>query len=365
MSFAILGLGTALPPQRIEQTRAAEAARILCCETDEQVGMLTKLYEHSGIDSRHIVIGVDVIDDIVNGTQVTSSPFVPANSSNLGPTTAQRMKTYRKEALPLACRAARDALADSRVEPTEITHLVTVSCTGFAAPGVDLGLIEELALPRSVERTHVGFMGCHGAVNGLRVARAYGDADPKARVLLCCIELCSLHFHYQFNLKKNVANALFADGAAAVVGASSLEGGWRVAATGSHLFADSARAMTWTIGGHGFDMTLSSGVPDLIASGLRPWLEDWLAGHGLKVGDVGSWAIHPGGPRILDAVEETLCLPAGSVDVPRQVLAEHGNMSSATVLFIVDRLRRQGARLPCVALAFGPGLVVEAALFNA
>jgi predicted naringenin-chalcone synthase len=210
-------------------------------------------------------------------------------------------------------------------------------------------------------------MGCHGAVNGLRVADAFAGSDPSARVLLCAVELCSLHYFYGWDPAKVIANALFADGAAAVVGGPSAAAppdAWAVAGTASRLLPDSADAMTWTVGDHGFEMTLSKRVPRLIAAHVRPWLEGWLAGHGLTTTAVASWALHPGGPRILEAVEEGLNLPRVAAAVSREVFAECGNMSSPTLLFILDQLRAAGAPRPCVALGFGPGLVAEAVLFR-
>ena len=267
----------------------------------------------------------------------------------------------------MAVRAARTALEESGVDPTDLTHLVTVSCTGFQAPGVDIGLIKELELPSSVERTHVGFMGCHGAFNGMRVARAFADSVPNARILLCATEICSIHYHYPWNPKRIVGNALFGDGAAALVGVSDQlapKDAWREVANGSRLFANSEFAMTWTIGNHGFEMNLSAKVPQLIATNVRPWLEDWLKCQGLALGDVASWAIHPGGPRIIASVEEALGLIPGVAWASREILTNFGNMSSPTVLFILERLRREGSLRPCVALGFGPGLVAEAALFR-
>src|SRR5205807_2197806 len=163
--------------------------------------------------------------------------------------------------------AARQALAASGQRPDVITHLVTVSCTGFRAPGVDIELMQSLGLSTGTQRTHLGFMGCHGALNGLRVARAFVEADPAARVLLCAVELCVLHYHYQWDPQRMIANALFADGAAAVVGvpeAAAPPGAWRVAANGACLFPDCEDAMTWNIGDHNFEMTLSKRVPALI-----------------------------------------------------------------------------------------------------
>jgi predicted naringenin-chalcone synthase len=367
MSFAILGLGTALPPTRLPQADAERVARAMCCSTPEHAELVAALYRQTGIASRHVLFGEDVVRDVLDGTRHTGSPYLPNGPDYPGPTTHQRMQTYGEHALPLALRAAEAALADARLDPARVTHIVTVSCTGFAAPGVDVGLMKRLGLRPTVERTHVGFMGCHGALNGLRVARAFTGADPKARVLICAVELCSLHYHYGWNPKRMVANALFADGAAALVGGpaeAAPAGAWRVAASGSCLFPDCEYAMTWHVGDHGFDMTLSTRVPNLIAANLRPWAERWLGERGLTLGDIASWVIHPGGPRVLTDVEQALGLDPTRTAVSREVLGECGNMSSPTVLFLLDRLRRRGAPRPCVALGFGPGLVVEAALIE-
>lgn len=364
MSFSIFGLGTALPPGHLTQAEGLAAARVLGGPDLRDAAWLPTVYAHSGIERRHQVIGRPLVEDVLHGTRDSGSPFLPSEDG-LGPTTGERMAVYAAEAPPLAVRAAKAALAESGLDPASVTHLVTVSCTGFVAPGVDLALANGLGLRRTVERTHVGFMGCHGALNGLRVANAYAAADPAAVVLLVAVELCSIHYHYGKQPDKVVANALFADGAAAVVGkASDTPARWRVAATGSCLVPNSARAMGWVVGDHGFEMSLSKKIPDLIATHLRPWLGGWLGDNGLTLGQVGSWAVHPGGPKVLAAVEEGLGLPADALAASRAVLAECGNMSSPTVLFITDRLRRLGAPRPCVALGFGPGLVAEAVLWR-
>ena len=368
LRFAILGLGTALPATVIDQDDALHIAKSLCCRTDEQVTWLPTMYNHTGIARRHLILGPDVVRDVIDGTRHSGSPFLPTGlPEDCGPTTAERMRHYVAGAGPLALRAARQALEQSGLAARELTHLVTVSCTGFHAPGLDVALIHGLGLSPEIQRTHIGYMGCHGALNGLRVARAYAGAEPEARVLLCAVELCSLHYHYGWDPQRIIANALFADGAAAVVGArASAESAdtWGISASGSCVFPGCADAMTWTVGDNGFEMTLSRRVPGLIATNLKPWLEGWLAGQGLSVGEVRSWAIHPGGPRILDAVAESLELTAEQTADSRAVFARCGNMSSPTVLFIVDRLRRQRSPRPCVALGFGPGLAVEAALLR-
>ena len=326
------------------------------------------LYRQTEIEQRHLILGGDVVRDVLNGSRQSGSVFLPSGEpGDRGPTTRERMQVYTEEAGPLAIRAARQALQESELRPGDITQLITVSCTGFRAPGVDFELIEALGLPRTVQRTHVGFMGCHGALNGLRVANALAGSDPTARVLLCAVELCSLHYHYGWDPKRVVANALFGDGAAALAGVpaeAAPRTAWQVAATGACLFPDCAYAMTWDVGDRGFTMTLSTRVPNLIESNLRPWLEGWLSQNDLSLAEVASWAIHPGGPRVLLSVARALGLATDATTASREVLRQHGNMSSPTVLFILDLLRRQQAQRPCVAMGFGPGLAVEATLFR-
>jgi predicted naringenin-chalcone synthase len=358
MSLTIDALGTCVPPRVALQEEAAELAPRFCHADRKQARILRMLYRKSGVDQRHTVA---VRGE--TGPLVERIPYYPlaTDADDRGPTTDQRMRWYEQEAPALAFGASRAALERAGTNPSEITHLVTVSCTGFFSPGIDALLIDEVGLDRGVHRTHVGFMGCHGALNGLRAASAYAG-DSRARVLLLAVELCSLHFAYGWDPEMLVANTLFADGAAALVGRGGEDEGWSVRASGTFLMPDSAEAMTWRIGNHGFRMTLSAQVPERIRTHLADWLIPWLGSHGVALEEVGSWAVHPGGPRILDAVEAALELDADALDVSREVLRTHGNMSSPTVLFILDRMMREGRARPCVALAFGPGLVVEAAL---
>lgn len=366
MPLAILGLGTAVPDALVTQYEAHRIAEALCCETAEQATFVPAIYGGSGITNRYMCLGRAVVDDLLNGTRLSGSPYLlTGERGEKGPTTRERMKVYDTEAPALALRSCAEALSNSSTLPTQITHLVTVSCTGFAAPGFDIALVNELGLPPTVQRTHVGFMGCHGALNGLRVANAFAGADPTARVLVCSVELCSVHYHYGWDPPKVVANALFADGSGALVGAADgPAGAWRLTASGSCLVPDAADAMTWTIGDHGFGMTLSKRIPEVIGTRLRPWLDDWLAARGQSVSGIRSWAVHPGGPKVLDAVAATLKLPPEATWASREILNEYGNMSSATALFILKRMRERNAPGPCVALGFGPGLNVEVALFE-
>lgn len=370
MSLLLTGLGTALPVHSIEQEEALAIAETICRPAADDGRLVRSLYRRAGVRRRH-----SVLLENAAGTQPRQTFFAPMNGAlPPAPTTGQRMRRYEQEAGPLAARAAQQALADAQRAPAAVTHLVTVSCSGFHAPGIDIELIDTLRLSPAVARTHVGFMGCHGALNGLRVARAYVDADPAACVLLCAVELCSLHFHTGDDADKLVANALFADGAAACIGIhaplarrekTGNDRAFGLVANGSALFPAGKKAMTWRIGDEGFEMGLSPEIPALIAAHVVPWLETWLERQGLAMAAVGSWAVHPGGPRILTAFEKAAGLPPEALAVSRAVLAECGNMSSPTVLFILERMRRRGLPLPCVLLGFGPGLTVEAALIQA
>ncbi len=364
MSLAIAGIGTAVPGNRLTQKEAAAIAREFLHAGDEQLRLLPVLYRRTGVRARHSVLGG------WSGEQLAAGGGFYGRSraeGDRGPTTGARVERFVAEAAPLAAAAAEGALAEAAIDAERITHLVTVSCTGMSAPGFDLELAKRLGLSRHLARSHIGFMGCHGAMNGLRVARAFVEADPRARVLLAAVELCSLHLYYGWDPEKIVANAIFADGAAALVGVPGAEAAadsWQVEASGSHVIADSEDEMTWKIGDHGFEMTLSARVPDLVGPHVRPWLESWLAERGLAVEEVGSWAVHPGGPRILSAFQGAVGLDREALADSWEVLAEYGNMSSPTVLFIVDRLRRRAAPRPAVALGFGPGLTIEAALIR-
>lgn len=345
MSARLLGLATALPPRVWTREETFELAARCTAAGPRTSRQLAVMHRRSGVRRRHLVA-----DETLYGADE--------------PDTGERMRWYARHAPGLAHRAARDALGDAGLPAAAITHVITVSCTGFSAPGVDFALIQRLGLAPTVERTHVGFMGCHALLNALGVAAAYAR-DPAARVLVCAVELCSLHLQYGWDPERVVSHALFGDGAAAlIVGADATNDHWRLAARGSCVLPDSADAMSWNVGAHGFEMTLAARVPADIQRHLRPWLTAWLGEHGLGLEDVASWAVHPGGPRILDAVGASLGLPPDATAVSRGVLAEHGNMSSPTVAFVLERLRESGAGRPCVALGFGPGLAAEALLLR-
>ena len=367
MDVVIAGFGTALPPHQVSQQMAGSVAVSFCCEKPEQARSVEALYRAAGVETRH-----SVVLNQAEGTPSERQNFYPPRSpeSPFGPTTSERMQFFERAAGPLAVSAATQALERSGVESRAVTHLITVTCSGFSAPGFDHSLIEQLPLRATVARTQVGFMGCHAALNALRVARAFVAADSNAVVLVCCVELCSLHYQYGWDPEQVVANSLFADGAAACIVQSSdavrdeSDPPMRILSSGSVMVPNSSDAMTWRLGDHGFRMTLSSSVPGLLGTYLSPWLTEWLGNHGETPESIRTWAVHPGGPRILRAFAEAMQFDLSRLDPSREILRKYGNMSSPTLLFILNHLKEQRAPSPCVAIGFGPGLAVEATLIG-
>jgi predicted naringenin-chalcone synthase len=356
LSFQIRGIGTAVPQYVMTQAEAMDMSAQLICRNPRETRLLETMFRRAGIEKRHTCIPHRA------AFEWAGSAGGPSESA--GRTTGERMRIYATHAGPLAVQAARCSLAASGIEASQITHLVTVSCTGFDAPGIGVQLIDQLAIRRTAEQLHIGYMGCHGALNGLRAARGLVAVEPDARVLLCAVELCSLHYRFQWDSERVRGNALFADGAAALVGTAPAVDAPMVTASGSCILGDSRDSITWRIGDHGFEMTLSGQVPQLIGQQLSPWLSQWLAQQGLSPASIQGWAVHPGGPRILDAVQAALELDGEALSASRHILSQYGNMSSPTVLFVLRELQQRGASRPWVALGFGPGLTVEATLFR-
>jgi predicted naringenin-chalcone synthase len=331
---------------------------------------LPMLYRQSGIDRRFSCVEDYACDDASAFTF-----FGPDWSLDPAPTTGARNRRYRAAAVPLAERVARDAVAQAGLAPEDVTHVVAVTCTGFFAPGLDIELVRRLGLPPSTPRTVVGFMGCYAALNALRVADAFCRSTPGARVLVVCVELCTLHFRAPQTLEQAVINAIFADGAAAAVlaGRDAASAAGRLAYAGglAQMDDDSMDAMTWTIGDHGFDMGLSSRVPQVLARHLPGYVERLTAAHALAPADLDFWAIHPGGRAIVDKAQAVLGLTDDDVADSLAVLRAYGNMSSPTVLFVLQRVLARHALRPAgappqagLAMAFGPGLTLEGALFR-
>ncbi len=369
MRIVIAGVGTALPPGGATQDGALGLLIDTAHLEGDALRFARAMFERSGIERRASVLG----DDAAARAFYSSAASAPG--------TAARMALYARHAAPLAQHACTEALTAARCDGASITHLVTASCTGFNSPGVDIQLVERLGLRPDVHRVHVGFMGCHAAINALGVAaaiaRAGGLADRRARVLVACVELSSLHLQPSDRPDHIVAAALFGDGAGAcVVSAEPHDAhdahdphdahaaGIEFLNAGSIIIPGSREAMGWEIGDAGFAMTLAQSVPGLVREHVRPWLEPWLErtlGPAAGPGEL-AWCVHPGGPKVLEAVGDAMGLDPAALCFSREVLRDHGNMSSATTLFILQRMQRAGVHSACVMLAFGPGLCMEAAL---
>ncbi len=276
------------------------------------------------------------------------------------PTTAARMRMYERHATDLAVEAVE------RLGPGAVTHVVVASCTGFTAPGLDQLLIERLGLGPNVQRTLVGFMGCYAAVPALRIAHQAVLADPAARVLVVALELCTLHLQESQDIETVLSFLIFGDGAAAALVTAEPHG---LALHGFHAatIPDTQGMITWRIGDQGFDMHLSGKVPGAIATALRAEA-DRNDGGGILAGqepeDVALWAVHAGGRTVLDAVEQGLRLPERALAHSRAVLREVGNVSSATLGFVLERMLKGTETGQGVALAFGPGLCAESFRFS-
>ena len=282
------------------------------------------------------------------------------------PSTATRMRRYEQDATGLALQAVA-ALGE---DPQSFTHIVVGSCTGFTAPGLDQVLAERLGMSPAIERTLVGFMGCYAAVTTLRTAYHIVRSDPAARVLVINLELCTLHFQESPDLETVLSFMLFGDGAtAALVSAEPV--GFGMLDFRSTTLPDSAELITWRIGDQGFDMRLSGKVPGRIAMAMRGELERVDDGgllRGQATQQIDLWAVHAGGRTVLDAVEQGLRLSRDALDWSRGVLQDFGNMSSATIMFVLDRMMRgveaPGRPLNGMAMAFGPGLCAETFRFR-
>ena len=344
-------IATAVPPHDVHDTFVALARTLLPDERARTV--FERMAERSGIAHRFAVLQAGRVDQ----GEVDTAGFYRRGAF---PSTAARMRLYEEAAPALACEAA----ARLALDPREVTHLVVASCTGFSAPGLDLQIARRLGLRPDVERTLVGFMGCAAAVPALRAARHIVRSEPDARVLVVCCELSSLHLQESAALEEVLSFLLFADGAAAALVTADPHG-LALDDFRNAVIPETEGFITWHVGDTGFRMHLSGRVPGRIAAVLRDDPATLL--RDTPAPDYGLWAVHAGGRTILDAVEQGLALPPDALRHSRSVLHDFGNMSSATVLFVLARILREapppGTR--GLALAFGPGMVAESFRFRA
>ncbi len=343
-------IGTAVPPHDIHQKFVIAGARLL---SDPRMRRLfERMTEKSQIARRYSYLEPDPAPD---GTDLNG--FYRWGAF---PDTATRMLFYQRYAFDLARRAIEDLGGDALAGG--ISHIVLTSCTGFYAPGLDLEIVRHFGLGPTVERTIIGFMGCYAAINALKLARHIVRSEPSARVLVLNLELCTLHFQEVDDLNTVLSFLIFGDGCAASL-VTALPSG--IALTGFHctVVPDSEGQITWHIGRDGFDMVLSGAVPLTIQRALPGAIGAILGGR--RQDEVRFWAIHPGGRSVLDAIQAALGLDRPALAASRRVLADYGNMSSPTVVFVLKALRDgTTAGGPGCAMAFGPGLTVESFLFE-
>jgi len=346
-------IATAAPPHDVHET-FLRFGQLMLQDHPRRLALFNRMAERSGIAHRYSFLEPDP-----HGAVMDTENFYRRGAF---PDTAARMKKFEACAPVLAVQAAEKLLVGE--DRSRITHVIVTSCTGLSAPGIDLELIERCGLPPTAERTMVGFMGCYAAVNALKLARHIVRSEPGARVLAVNLELCSLHLHETEDLEEILSFLLFADGcAAALVSADPV--GVEMKSFRAALVPDTKELIRWNIRQQGFDMVLSGGVPGAIRHALTSARDDILGG----ANDIDLWAVHPGGRTVLDAVEQAFGLPPEALMASRGVLHDYGNMSSGTVMFVLDRIMRQAAdgrnagKNGC-AMSFGPGLVAETMMFR-
>ncbi|MDV8148286.1 type III polyketide synthase [Arthrobacter sp. B10-11] len=372
MTVYMRSLETAVPPTVLIQSEARDVFAAQPGLTRLGSRLVNTCFDSAAIDTRYTAVTELTKDSRADNPQF----FDPDTGLVLSPSTKVRNDIFGREATKLFVESARAALdACPGIGPADVTHLVTVSCTGFFNPGPDYKIVRALGLNPAVQRYHLGFMGCYAAFPALRAAKSFCEADPDAVVLVVCAELCSLHVRTSNDPDTIMGSALFADGAAAaVISARDIPDGTallRLDHFETVLTPVGEESMAWNIGDEGFEMVLGNYVPhiidDHIIGALEPLLSRDETLRGLPYRDITHWAIHPGGRSILDKVQSRLELTDEQLVPARETLRNFGNMSSATVLFVLKHIAglppQDGDERIC-SMAFGPGLTVETAMFT-
>ena len=353
----IISIGTAVPAYKHQQDDILSFMQKVYAMNETDKRKLKFLYHQSAIEHRY-----SVIPDY--SRQTTEWKFYP-HSETLEPfpSLELRMTLYNKYAAPLSVDAIRKCL-DGHTDPEEITHLITVSCTGMSAPGLDLQVMELMDLPKNIFRSSVNFMGCYAAIHALKIADAICNSQRDAKVMIVCTELCTLHFQKEPTGDNIASSLLFGDGSAAVIITHDNH-----SSKGLHLekfycevVPRGKKDMAWELSSTGFLMTLSGYIPDLIEEDFEPLVNRALAGTGLQIPDISRFCIHPGGKRILESIQNSLALQPGALKEGFDVLKKYGNMSSPTILFVLKELMQQtdySSHNSIFGAAFGPGLTME------
>lgn len=361
----IIKIGTALPPHCFKQKQLSDFMANLFQMSPAEQRALRMMYAKSGIERRYSAIA-----DF--GLAPEDWSFFPQDFEHESfPSIDLRMLFYMKHAVPLAIAAIENSLP-SQFNKAEITHLITVSCTGMSAPGIDIEIVQQLGLNNHIDRTSVNFMGCYASVHALKQANAIALSNPKAVVLLVSVELCTLHFQKVNNHENHTANLLFSDGAAAVLIVSDeianerKMSGLKLHSFYAALVYKGKSDMAWHLTSNGFLMVLSAYIPTLIEQDFNRFFNEALGKGNLTLNDINHWAIHPGGRRILEVVAKSIGLQNKDLAHSYEVLKNFGNMSSPTILFvlksIMDNPMEVNQTQYTFGAAFGPGLTLESVI---
>ncbi len=361
----ITALGSSVPAFRFSQEEIGGFMKRHMVLDKKGSRLVDRLVKQTRIDFRY-----SVIPDY--GREPSGFEFYPGNQAlDPFPGVGQRMQHYKSHALPLARAAALQCLEKASADAAGITHLIVVSCTGMYAPGLDIDLVRTLGMRSAVTRTCVNFMGCYAAFHALKMAASSIAADPSARVLIVCVELCSLHFQKDGPAGSALlTNMLFGDGASAALVEGEKKGDARALKLldfASELFPEGGEDMTWEIADAGFAMKLTGRVPEILKKGIKNVFDRLLEKEEHRMKPVNHYVFHPGGPRVLEMLEKALGIEEHANRRAYEILREYGNMSSATIFFILQRLSESGDLEDgdlVLSAAFGPGLTCESALMS-
>jgi alkylresorcinol/alkylpyrone synthase len=344
--IGLLSLATASPPYELPQDELADAACSLFAERVANFEKLRPVFRNAGIRTRQAIMPMDWY-----------------LSPNGWP---ERTEAYVAGAVELFVQAARAALDQADLTGADVDVIVTVSSTGIATPSLEARAMGQLGFRPDTARVPVFGLGCAGGATGLSLAARLAAAQPGATVLFVCLELCTLSFRLDgLSNADIVANALFGDGAAACVLRAGEDGFAAVTGQGEHTWPDTLDIMGWRVDTTGFGVIFAQSIPPFAQRHLRPAMDEMLAAQDLRVSDVDRFVCHPGGVKVIEALESSLDLGQGALGAEREVLAEHGNMSAPTVLFVLDRVRRRGLPPRSVLTALGPGFTASTVTLRA
>lgn len=357
----ILSIGTAVPQYKHKQQDILDFMQRVYAFDEANRRKLKFLYRQSGIETRYSVIP----DYSLAATDWKF--YTPSENLEPFPTLEQRMSWYRSNAANLSMNAIQNCL--DKLSKQSITHLITVSCTGMSAPGLDIELLDLMHLPVTTQRTSINFMGCYAAIHALKLADAICKADNTANVLIVCTELCTLHFQKEHTIDNITSSLLFADGSAALLVSGNNElPGLKMDSFYSVVAPKGKSDMAWELSSTGFQMTLTNYVTDLIEEDFGRLVDDSLCAGNVRKEEITHWCIHPGGKKILESVHNSLGFSNGQLKPCFDILNNFGNMSSPTVLFVLEKIMEALPRNEPATIfgaAFGPGLTMETFILSA